>query len=558
MTFHRRFSTLVGVALLGLAQLGLAAGARAQTVPPATPTPTPTHDLAPNINDPAIVDTTPQSRGNNFIWLDPNPDRRVGRLLVFLPTGGPTNIPSEFRMLGREAASLGYHAIFLAYRNEAPVAAAPPAGCGPFEEAKDAPEECAIKIRTEILKGVDRSTLVSVNPANSIENRLDRVLEHLVAVYDDENWSQFLGGDGKLDWSRTVLVGSSLGAGQAVLIAEEHEVYRVGLLHGWTDARHGWVHPGATTSDKFFSLIHARDAFFRRTCFAYEELGLTTACPLADFPNPTVQFDPNTALVEHRAGPPFNTRQLVFNLEPNSFLLGDPWHSSTSRDGWIAREADGTPSKKLLNAWRAVLGDKDGDTCLDEVDRAPDVPDAADTDADRILDACDKTPHGTTPPTITVPAHMTVDATGPGGALVPYTVTAADDIDDPVSAVCSPAPGSLFGIGVTTVRCDATDAGGNRASATFMVTVLGAKEQLGNLIHEVVDSSRLPAAIKTQLIASLQSLLAGFDPNKPLQRAAVCLKLKAFSLVVQLIVPRPQKTEWTADATRIRAVLGCN
>ena len=131
MTFQRSIRAVLVVALLALAQLGVVAGAHAQSVPIATPTPQPTHELVPNINDPAIVDTTPQSRGNHFIWLDPDPKRRVGRLLVFLPTGGPTNIPSEFRMLGKEAASLGYHTIVLAYRNEAPVAALPPAGCGP-------------------------------------------------------------------------------------------------------------------------------------------------------------------------------------------------------------------------------------------------------------------------------------------------------------------------------------------------------------------------------------------------------------------------------------------
>jgi len=333
---------------------------------------------------------------------------------------------------------------------------------------------------------------VSVNPANSIYNRLDKVLEHLVNTYDEENWSQFLGDDDKLDWSRTVLVGSSLGAGQAALIAEKRTVYRVGLLHGWTDANDEWVKLGLTPKDHFFALIHWRDGFFRRTCFAYLELELVAGCPLAEFPNPLVPFDPNPALVEHRPGPPFDTPQLVFNLEPNSFLLEDPWHSSTSRDGWIAREADGTPSKTLLNAWRAVLGDQDGDTCLDEVDGDPNVPNAADTD---------------------------------------------DDAE--ASALCTPAPGTRSGIGDTTVRCDASDAAGNTAGVSFVVTVLGAKEQLANLIREVVDSSRLPTATKAQLIASLQSLLAGFDPSKPSQRAAACLTLRAFSLVVQFVAPVP-------------------
>ena len=62
--------------------------------------------------------------------------------------------------------------------------------------------------------------------------------------------------------------------------------------------------------------------------------------------------------------------------------------------------------------------------------------------------------------------------------------------------------------------------------------MLGAKEQLANLIGKVVNATNLPAAVKTQLIASLQSLVAGFDPNKPLQRAVACLTLRAFIALV--------------------------
>ena len=55
------------------------------------------------------------------------------------------------------------------------------------------------------------------------------------------------------------------------------------MLHGWTDAKHDWVKYGATDSSRYFALIHARDNFFARTCFAYKELGLAPACPLAPY-----------------------------------------------------------------------------------------------------------------------------------------------------------------------------------------------------------------------------------------------------------------------------------
>ena len=71
----------------------------------------------------------------------------------------------------------------------------------------------------------------------------------------------------------------------------------------------------------------------------------------------------------------------------------------------------------------------------------------------------------------------------------------------------------------------------------------------------------LPAPLKAQLIAKLQALLAAFDPGNPAQRGAVCTALTAFGNTVRLlsgvVIPRAQAARWIADASRIRAVLGC-
>ena len=58
--------------------------------------------------------------------------------------------------------------------------------------------------------------------------------------------------------------------------------------------------------------------------------------------------------------------------------------------------------------------------------------------------------------------------------------------------------------------------------------MLGAKEQLANLIAEVVSASGLPPALKTQLIAKLKGLAAGFDPANAKQKQAVCVALNVF------------------------------
>ena len=184
-------------------------------------------------------------------------------------------------------------------------------------------------------------------------------------------------------------------------------------------------------------------------------------------------------------------------------------------------------------------------------------PGQADADSDGIGDACDATPQGTTPPQITLTGQTPVDATSPAGAPVTYSASATDDLDPAPALACTPATGSVFAIGTTTITCDATDAAGNAATASLLVTVLGAPAQLGNLIDEVIAATMLPPAIKAQLAATLRSVVAGFDPNRPLQRAVACLTLRAFATLVPYVAPAPQAVEWRADANRIRAVLAC-
>jgi large repetitive protein len=77
----------------------------------------------------------------------------------------------------------------------------------------------------------------------------------------------------------------------------------------------------------------------------------------------------------------------------------------------------------------------------------------------------------TTPPDLVVPDDITVEATSPSGAVVMFTAAANDNADGPLTPVCSPASGSTFGLGTTTVTCTATDSRGNSSTATFHVTV---------------------------------------------------------------------------------------
>src|SRR5207248_3071590 len=58
----------------------------------------------------------------------------------------------------------------------------------------------------------------------------------------------------------------------------------------------------------------------------------------------------------------------------------------------------------------------------------------------------------TTPPTLTLPANLVVDATSGAGAVVTYIASAVDTVDGSVAVTCVPASGATFAIGTTTVN----------------------------------------------------------------------------------------------------------
>ncbi|MCI0635271.1 MAG: HYR domain-containing protein, partial [Actinobacteria bacterium] len=75
-------------------------------------------------------------------------------------------------------------------------------------------------------------------------------------------------------------------------------------------------------------------------------------------------------------------------------------------------------------------------------------------------------------PLLVTPSALTAEATGPTGAKIDFVAKANDVADRRPHVSCSPASGSTFPLGATTVRCSARDASGNRASASFTATVV--------------------------------------------------------------------------------------
>src|SRR5256714_266632 len=76
-----------------------------------------------------------------------------------------------------------------------------------------------------------------------------------------------------------------------------------------------------------------------------------------------------------------------------------------------------------------------------------------------------------TAPVITVPASFSVNTPNPAGATVTYAASANDNLDGPITPTCTPASGTTFPLGPTSVTCSATDSHGNTAQKSFTVTV---------------------------------------------------------------------------------------
>lgn len=151
--------------------------------------------------------------------------------------------------------------------------------------------------------------------------------------------------------------------------------------------------------------------------------------------------------------------------------------------------------------------------------------------------------------TITPPANITTPATGPSGATVTYPAPVVTDTGNPSppAATYTPASGSVFPIGTTTVTCTATDPDDfpSTASTSFTITVEGAAAQLAAL-RQAVHGLGIPAIIAG---VAQQQLSAGHP-------TLACQTLTQFITDVRLQITASTAAPLIADAERIQAVLG--
>ncbi len=135
----------------------------------------------------------------------------------------------------------------------------------------------------------------------------------------------------------------------------------------------------------------------------------------------------------------------------------------------------------------------------------------------------------TTPPELTVPADVTVDATGDLTVVDIGTATATDIVG--VTSISSDAPAS-YPVGVATVTWIATDATGNLTSDTQLITVLSPAEIMDGLSDDIANLN-LPKGTQSSLNSKLDSANKALNDSNPKNDKAGVNSLEALINSIQ-------------------------
>ena len=156
-------------------------------------------------------------------------------------------------------------------------------------------------------------------------------------------------------------------------------------------------------------------------------------------------------------------------------------------------------------------------------------------------------------PVITTPDPISVDATMPTGAEVPFTATFTDATSGVEESGCRPSSGSVFAIGTTTVTCTAKDYADNSAAKQFTVHVKSPAEMVGDLSTAVQGEG--PGKSLSQKVAQIQKSIDAKD------NALSCKRLGAFLHEVKAQSGKSLSSDLAASLTlranHIEGTLAC-
>lgn len=160
-----------------------------------------------------------------------------------------------------------------------------------------------------------------------------------------------------------------------------------------------------------------------------------------------------------------------------------------------------------------------------------------------------------TAPTLTVPANITVNATGNSQAVVSFAAaTASDNFTSPVSATCDRVSGASYPVGTTTVTCAATDQAGNTTTRTFTITVKYAFTGFFQPIDMSTSASLVYNTVKSGSAIPVKFRLGGnqgmtiFAANSPTFTMIACNAMAPVDDLEELSTATNSGLTWDAAA----------
>ena len=200
------------------------------------------------------IDTYTNPGDEHYVYINDSV-KKLNKLFVFLP--GTNGRGKNAKFVVPYAAAVGYHAMSLTYCADLALAMV----C-----KKTSDSSCFTNGRQEIIFGDDVSKAWIVNKANSIENRLQKLLVYLAATYPNDNWKQFLTATNTINWEKICVAGQSQGGGHAAFIAQQKKVDRVIMFASPKDFSTTFNEPAfwlyqksITPLNRYFGFVHTND-----------------------------------------------------------------------------------------------------------------------------------------------------------------------------------------------------------------------------------------------------------------------------------------------------------
>lgn len=263
--------------------------------------------IRPSTTDAAI--TTFNAR---HYYLKSNQDT-MQSLVVLIP--GTFRYGGEYKFIMEKLALLGYHVVGLSYEYEPTINPL----CRPTDDVN-----CHFNARMETITGIDGHSSVNVTPAESILNRLGKLLLYAANNRPGQGWDQYYV-NGQIQWNKIIVVGHSQGGAISGIMGNQYPVKRVimisiidyldsGSIPSWVDNTAG--------HEKYYALFHPKDELmpFSNVQVGWEKLGMTQHGAMVN--------------IDCNAYPYKNSHILYTNYVPATSLV-DKFHNGTCLDSYF-------------------------------------------------------------------------------------------------------------------------------------------------------------------------------------------------------------------------------